>query len=93
MQRRSIDDLQAVRIPRLRALGLITAETTQFLVRLGEIEQSVAVTLRKFPNQGSWSLFVCRRVGAVRRCSGCLMTLWSAGAVASAAAWGPVSAR
>jgi hypothetical protein len=63
VQRRFIEALQAVRIPRLRALGVITAETKTFLVRLGEVEQSVAVTLRKFPNQGSWSLFVCPRCG------------------------------
>jgi hypothetical protein len=72
VQRRFIDDLQAVRIPRLRALDLIAAETTQFLMRLGEVEQSVAVTLRKFPNQGSWSLFVCPTCG---RCAQVLRLL------------------
>lgn len=57
------DDLPAVKISRLRALDLVTAKTTEFLVRLGDIEQSVAVTLRKFPNRGSWSLFICPTCG------------------------------
>ena len=57
------DDLPAIKISRLRALDLITADTTEFLVRLGEVEQLVAVTLRKFPNQGSWSLFICPTCG------------------------------
>ena len=61
--RRFADDLPAVKISRLRALDLITAETTEFVVRLGEVEQLVAVTLRKFPNRGSWSLFVCPTCG------------------------------
>ena len=62
-ERRFADDLPAIKISRLRALDIITADTTEFLVRLGEVEQRVAVTLRKFPNQGSWSLFVCPACG------------------------------
>jgi hypothetical protein len=57
------DDLPVVKISRLRALDLVTAETTEFLVRLGDVEKLVAVTLRRFPNQGSWSLFVCPTCG------------------------------
>ena len=53
------DDLPSVSISRLRALDIITVETTQFLVRLDEVEQLVGVKLRRFPNGGSWSLFVC----------------------------------
>jgi hypothetical protein len=53
-------------------LDLITAETREFVVRLGEVEQAVAVTLRKFPNQGSWSLFVCPTCG---RCAQVLRLL------------------
>jgi hypothetical protein len=48
---------------RLRALDLVTAETREFVVKLGDVEQAVAVTLRKFPNGGSWSLFVCPTCG------------------------------
>ena len=37
-------------------LGIITPETTTFLVQLGHVEQNVSVHLRRFPNGGSWSL-------------------------------------
>jgi hypothetical protein len=53
------DDLPVISISRLRALGLVTPEMTEFLVRIGEVEQTVGVTLRRFPNGGSWSRFVC----------------------------------
>jgi hypothetical protein len=74
--RRFIDDLPAVKISRLRALDLVTAETTEFTVRLGDIEQTVAVKLRKFPSGGSWSLLICptcgRRARVLRSLNGCL---------------------
>jgi hypothetical protein len=57
------DDLPAVSISRLRALGVITAETTTFLVRLGQVEQNVSIHLRRFPNGGSWSWFGCPTCG------------------------------
>jgi hypothetical protein len=53
------DDLPSVSISRLRATGAITAETTRFVVRLGDVEQTVGVTERRFPNGGGWSLFIC----------------------------------
>lgn len=61
--KRFADDLPSIKISRLRALDIVAAETTELVVRLGEVEQSVAVTLRKFPNRGSWSLFVCPTCG------------------------------
>ena len=57
------DDLPAVRASRLRALDAITPETTAFLVRLGHVERVVGVSLLKFPNGGTWSLFVCPTCG------------------------------
>jgi predicted RNA-binding Zn-ribbon protein involved in translation (DUF1610 family) len=57
------DDLPLVRASRLRAQDLITDETAAFLVQLGHVEQSVGIYLRKFPNGGSWSLFVCPTCG------------------------------
>jgi hypothetical protein len=57
------DDLLAVSISRLRALGIITADTTQFIVRLGHVEQLVSVHLRKFSSGGSWSWFGCPTCG------------------------------
>ena len=57
------DDLPAVSISRLRATGVITAETTIFLVQLGPVEQTVSVHLRRFPSGGSWSWFGCPTCG------------------------------
>jgi hypothetical protein len=52
------DDLLCVSISRLRALGVITSETTTFRIQLGDVEQTVGVTERRFPRGGGWSLFV-----------------------------------
>lgn len=57
------DDLPSVSISRLRALGVITSETTEFLVQLGDVEQTVGVTERRFPRGGGWSRFVCPSCG------------------------------
>ena len=57
------DDLPAVSISRLRATGVITAETTMFCVRLGHVEQNVSIHLRRFPSGGSWSWFGCPTCG------------------------------
>jgi hypothetical protein len=57
------DDLPSVKVSRLRALGEITAESALTVIRLGdgELEFSVGLALREFPNGGSWSLFRCPR--------------------------------
>jgi hypothetical protein len=57
------DDLPSISISRLRATGVITAETTEFVVRLGDVEQTVGVKERRFPNGGGWSLFLCPSCG------------------------------
>lgn len=57
------DDLPAVSISRLRALDIITAETSTFRVKLGHVEQNVSVHLRRFPSGGSWSWFGCPTCG------------------------------
>ena len=57
------EDLPAVSISRLRALGVITAETTEFHIKLGHVEQDVSVHLRRFPSGGSWSWFGCPTCG------------------------------
>jgi hypothetical protein len=58
------DDLPSVGVSRLRASGLITPGTTEFIVRLGDVEQTVGVTHRRFPSGGGWSRFVCPSCGA-----------------------------
>jgi hypothetical protein len=57
------DDLPAVSISRLRSLEIITADTTEFCVRLGDVEKMVSVHLRRFPSGGSWSWFGCPTCG------------------------------
>src|SRR6516165_6399947 len=61
------DDLPSVSISRLRAENSIAADTRVAIVRLGDVEMTVAVTLRRFPNGGSWSLFLCPACGSRAR--------------------------
>jgi hypothetical protein len=57
------DDLPSISISRLRATRVITPEMTEFVVRLGDVEQTVGVKERRFPNGGAWSLFLCPSCG------------------------------
>jgi hypothetical protein len=57
------DDLPSISISRFRATGVITPETTQVVVKFGDVEQTVGVKARKFPNGGGWSSFVCPGCG------------------------------
>jgi hypothetical protein len=57
------DDLPCISISRLRATGVITPETTEFVVSLGGVEQTVSVKSRRFPSGGGWSSFVCPSCG------------------------------
>jgi hypothetical protein len=71
--RQAIDDLPSVSASRLRALGEITAETKTTIVRFDEHEFTVALSLVRFPNGGSWSFLVCgcgRRARAMRLLDG-----------------------
>jgi hypothetical protein len=56
--RTAIDDLPRVSASRLRALGEIGPETKVTTVSFDEISFNVGVALVRFPNGGSWSLFV-----------------------------------
>jgi hypothetical protein len=47
----------------LRALGDVTAATKSTTVVLDGCEFNVAVALRRFPNGGGWSKFVCPGCG------------------------------
>jgi hypothetical protein len=53
------DDLPSISISRFRATGVISPETTEVVVKFGDVEQTVGVKARKFPNGGGWSSFVC----------------------------------
>ena len=65
--RRYADDLPTISISRLRAEGVITAETSEFVVRLGDVEQIVGVAQLLFPNGGGWSFFLCPCCGKQAR--------------------------
>ena len=61
------DDLLEVSVSRLRASGAITADATSVVVSFGQgddaLRREVRVVHRKFPNGGSWSLFLCPTCG------------------------------
>jgi hypothetical protein len=54
-----IDDLPTIKASQLRATGAITAEMTRTSISFGDVEVEVDLSLRRFPNRGSWSLFRC----------------------------------
>jgi hypothetical protein len=66
------DDLPTTpSISRLRASGVVTAETGSVVVTFGEgesaLSREVLVTHQIFPNRGSWSFFVCPACGRPAR--------------------------
>jgi hypothetical protein len=50
-------------VSRLRAEGVITADMTSVWIGFGAIElkREVRLAHRRFPNDGSWSFFLCPR--------------------------------
>lgn len=79
MLRTCQDDLLIIGVSRLRATGLISPEMNEFVVRLGDVEQSVGVQHLEFPNGGGWSFFVapcCGRRARTLRLFGDRMMCW-----------------
>ena len=75
------DELPSVSVSRMRASGVIGADTKTTTIAFGDIEFVVGLALRRFPNGGGWSFFVCpcgRRARIIRlfegglACCGCL---------------------
>jgi hypothetical protein len=64
------DDLPTISAARLRAKNEIAAETKTVVVKVGEELVELSLSLVRFPNGGSWSLFVApccgRRAKALR---------------------------
>ena len=54
----AIDDLPRASASRLRALGDIRAETKTTTVTFGEVEFTVGLALRRWPNGGNWCFFI-----------------------------------
>jgi hypothetical protein len=61
-------------VSRLRAAGAITNDSTSTVIKLGDEHFQVDLVLRRFPNGGSWSLFLCpqcsRRTSILRLLEG-----------------------
>ena len=76
----AIDDLPGSdSVSRMRASGVITAETEVTTVSFGDQSFNVAVSHRKFPNGGSWSFYQCpcgRRCRIIRLYEGGLACRW-----------------
>ena len=67
--RTAIVDLPHVSASRMRAAGEIRAEDKTAVVRFGDLSFTVALSLVRFPNKGSWSFFICpcgRRARTIR---------------------------
>jgi uncharacterized Zn finger protein (UPF0148 family) len=65
------DDLPAVKASLLRKSGAIDATTTKTVISFGDgddaVKREIAVTLRRFPQGGNWSLFICPSCGVITR--------------------------
>jgi hypothetical protein len=70
------DDLPSIGVSRLRASGAIAADMKWTTISLAEVEVEVALSLQKFRNGGSWSLFLCpscgRKARTLRLLEGCV---------------------
>jgi hypothetical protein len=61
------DDLPAVSVSRLRAIGVIKPDMASIAVKVGDLERTVALAHTQFPNGGGWSFFVCPQCRQRRR--------------------------
>jgi hypothetical protein len=57
------DDLESVKISRLRATGVVTQAMTETIVQLGNVTATVGLWHLHFPNGGGWSYFLCPACG------------------------------
>jgi hypothetical protein len=53
------DELPGVSVSRMRASGAIGPDTRTTTIAFGDVEFVVGLSLRRFPNGGDWSFFVC----------------------------------
>jgi hypothetical protein len=57
------DDLPSISISRLRAAGQVSRDARFAVVSCGGLRRVVGIAHRRFPNNGSWSFFLCPRCG------------------------------
>jgi hypothetical protein len=69
--RRFLDEFECVKIPRLRAMGVVRLDAPHAIIQFGGKQKLIGLAHTKFGNGGSWSLFRCPR--CARRCN----RLWS----------------
>jgi hypothetical protein len=55
------DDLPSISISRLRAAGQVSGHARFAVVSCGGLRRVIGVAHRRFPNNGSWSFFLCPR--------------------------------
>jgi hypothetical protein len=58
-QRRFFDEFECVKIPRLRATGVVQLEAPHATIQVGDRQKLIGLAHVRFRNAGSWSLFRC----------------------------------
>jgi hypothetical protein len=58
-QRRFFDEFLCVKIPRLRATGVVQLDAPHAIIQVGERQKLISLAHVRFRNGGSWSLFRC----------------------------------
>jgi hypothetical protein len=57
--RRFLDEFLCVKIPRLRAMGVVQLDAPQAIIQVGDRRKLIGLAHVRFRNGGSWSLFRC----------------------------------
>jgi hypothetical protein len=57
--RRFLDEFECVKIPRLRAMGVVQLDAPHAIIQVGDRQKLIGLTHLRFANGGSWSLFRC----------------------------------
>jgi hypothetical protein len=61
--RRFFDEFECVKIPRLRAIGVVQLGAAHAIIEVGDRQKLIGLTHVRFANGGSWSLFRCATYG------------------------------
>jgi hypothetical protein len=65
--RRFFDAFLCVKIPRLRAMGVVQLDAPHAIIQIGDRRKLIRLAHSKLANEGSWSFFRCPR--CARRCN------------------------
>jgi hypothetical protein len=57
--RRFLDEFECVKIPRLRAMGVVQFDAPHAIIKIGDRQKLIGLAHVRFRNGGSWSLFRC----------------------------------